>query len=339
MKKLLLPLFGILLALSACDNELRINGPYEDIPIVYGLLNSTEPQQYIRIEKAFLPNDESALEVAQNPDSLYFSSALVELENLTTGTRGTMERIDAATVLGLPREEGVFATTPNYIYRINTADFPMSGGDSIRLTINTDDIDAPAEAFTKVLQPLEFPFQTSVPDVLAIGNWSATGRQNITVRFGPTAKILDAFAIVHYREREGNDPFEDRTLRYRITNEQPIATQGDNPNGIFGIQIDSPNFYAFLGENIPTNPNAERSFVGLDLEITVGGEEYAANRELLRVNRGLTSSEVPPQFNNITNGFGLFSSRGALNSGIVPINGESLDSLRNGVFTSDLGFR
>ena len=58
---------------SACENEVDLTADFRNIPIVYGLLNHGDSINYIRIQKAYLPADgESALDVALNPDSLFY---------------------------------------------------------------------------------------------------------------------------------------------------------------------------------------------------------------------------------------------------------------------------
>ena len=71
MKKLLLLLpFGLLL--SACSNDFEVTAPWKDIPVVYAILSPQDTAHYIRIEKAFIDPDKSALEIARIPDSLYY---------------------------------------------------------------------------------------------------------------------------------------------------------------------------------------------------------------------------------------------------------------------------
>ncbi|MBK9627952.1 MAG: hypothetical protein IPO56_09700 [Flavobacteriales bacterium] len=46
--------FGLAATLCGCSSELDINAPYKDITIVYGLLDSHDPIQFIKVNKAFL---------------------------------------------------------------------------------------------------------------------------------------------------------------------------------------------------------------------------------------------------------------------------------------------
>jgi len=120
MKTLTLPfLFFVFILLGfSCSNDIDLTSEWKDIPIVYGLLSKSDSVHYIRIEKSFLDDDRSALEIAQIPDSLYYPEATVQIQKInSTDDPLFYQRVDAA-LEGYPREDGVFATTPNYIYKM-----------------------------------------------------------------------------------------------------------------------------------------------------------------------------------------------------------------------------
>jgi len=93
---------------------------WKDIPIVYGLLNVNDTAQYIRVEKAFLDEETSALVIAQEPDSLYYDNISVELQEISSSGAVVftfpLNLVDA-NLEGYERPEGVFADTPNYVYK------------------------------------------------------------------------------------------------------------------------------------------------------------------------------------------------------------------------------
>lgn len=65
MKKLLLLLpFGLFL--SACANDFDVTAPWKEIPVVYGILSPQDSAHYIRVEKAFVDPEKSALEIARD---------------------------------------------------------------------------------------------------------------------------------------------------------------------------------------------------------------------------------------------------------------------------------
>lgn len=114
------------LSQSSCSNEVEVIGIWKDIPVVYGVINRNNPVNYLRVERAYLPPNESALEVAKNPDSLYFDTTDVDVSlwyiNITT--RDTFpwpydfRRVTLAEE-GITREDGIFANNPAYLYRVD----------------------------------------------------------------------------------------------------------------------------------------------------------------------------------------------------------------------------
>ena len=70
---------GILLVaivlLTACNDDFSINSEWEDITLVYGLLNSSDSIQYIKINKAFL-GEGDVYEMAAVSDSIQYANEL-----------------------------------------------------------------------------------------------------------------------------------------------------------------------------------------------------------------------------------------------------------------------
>jgi len=130
-------IYGIcaVLFLFSCDNELDLVADFKEVPVVYGLLDLSDTTQYIRVERAFADRAISANEIAQDPDSLYYDDITVKLLNLNSGLEFTMEKVDG-NVIGLERDSGVFAQSPNFLYRLETTPDLMKRGDSIRLQIS-----------------------------------------------------------------------------------------------------------------------------------------------------------------------------------------------------------
>ena len=70
MKKFI-ALFITITFLTGCSNDFDLTENWQDITVAYGLLDQSQPVQYIRVEKAFLDPSTSALTIAQISDSLY----------------------------------------------------------------------------------------------------------------------------------------------------------------------------------------------------------------------------------------------------------------------------
>lgn len=150
-----LRIFFLLLFVS-CDNELHINDAWDDIPVIYAILNpgiqhdadgsgfsTTTPasnfngdgdsqddrnyNHYVRVQKSFL-GSEAASNYADLHDSIYYNPNNLEVWVETIDDTGdpsvqiTLELMDADTLAGLDifKEEGLFSIDNHYLYRLPT---------------------------------------------------------------------------------------------------------------------------------------------------------------------------------------------------------------------------
>ena len=89
--KRLISFFFILLVFFSCENDLDINADWEDIPVIYSILDSgssyeDNTEHYIKVQKSFL-GDLSASQMAQETDSIYYNTGDIQLwiEKLENG--------------------------------------------------------------------------------------------------------------------------------------------------------------------------------------------------------------------------------------------------------------
>jgi len=69
----------LLLFFSSCKNELKVNAPYKEIPSIYAVLNPTESEQMIRINKVFL-GEGDANKMAKISDSVNYAENELEVK-------------------------------------------------------------------------------------------------------------------------------------------------------------------------------------------------------------------------------------------------------------------
>ena len=62
-----------------CETDFDVNADWKETTVVYGLLDASLDTQYIRINKGYLGNM-SALDMAQNSDSLNFNPEYLEVK-------------------------------------------------------------------------------------------------------------------------------------------------------------------------------------------------------------------------------------------------------------------
>jgi len=99
-----------------------------------------------------------------------------------------------------------------------------------------------------------------------------------------------------------------------------------------------------LKDNISYNPNVRRRSLYMDFVISVAGNEFNTYMEVNQPSTNIIQER--PEYTNISNGLGIFSSRYIKNqvsaSDTRPIrfqlNPQSLIELETGSYTSNLGF-
>lgn len=339
MKKLLfgLPLMGLLLA--ACSNEFDVVAPWKDLPVVYGIISPQDTAVYIRVEKAFLDPERSALEIAQIADSLYYpQSAISVFLQKGNGPRFELERVDGAQE-GYPRQGGVFAGQPNYLYKIRPAD--MGGiipAETYTLIVERGDGKPTVTAQTTV--PKNFRFinpnpQTLVPTVTFTPNKS----QMIEWRSDKYAAYFNLTFVVRIREINADGSQTDKTLvwtpyrNYGIGDDVINGTEYKTVANVPGI-----SFHQFLINNLTDLTVQARYFELTDIVLKGGGLELREFQETSSANSGLTGAEVIPVFSNVEEGRGLFL---ATNTTVFPgvrISSLTVDSLQLNPDTQGLRF-
>src|SRR5262249_40207264 len=122
MKKLLLPCIALvsLFLITSCSEKFKVAAPYKNITVIYGYLDRADTAHYIRIQKAFLDEDKSALTMAQTPDSSFYANLDVSIARVTySGIKHDvihLNRVDLGSE-GYPKPIGAFFNTPNYAYK------------------------------------------------------------------------------------------------------------------------------------------------------------------------------------------------------------------------------
>ena len=319
------------LLFATCTTDFQLEAEWADTPIVYGFISLQDTAHYIRVEKAFLEPGGNANDVAQIADSLYYENATVEIRNLETGDTYMLNRVDG-NLEGYQREEGVFASAPNYLYKIKADDIVLSGGDVIELIINTGDDNNLVTAQIIVLEEMEYR-ANSLASPLRLYGYD----KKITTKWknGLEAKIFDYRWTIHYKESiPGTTDFVDKSLEWTI--DDKITFEVDRIEGSSAFLAEE--FYAFLASNIEENNNISRKDVLIDLHIVGGGSEFVDYLRISNANLGITSSNQVPSYTNMSRGLGVFASRSYLHKIDFTLDQTSKDSLADGIYTKHLNF-
>jgi hypothetical protein len=321
-------IFGLLctaLLFTSCDNELIVTDEWKDIPVVWGLLSKSDTAHYIRVEKAYLDPTTSALDIARIPDSLYYEDAVVTLRRIASGEVFTLTRVDG-NLEGYPRDTGVFAEFPNYIYKISADDLNLVIRDEYEFKLQRNDHTVPVTARTIILpKPV-----LRAPVVGSILNFKSGSNFTFMWNELEEAGLFDIIITFHYSQRAAapGSLYEPQTFKWVV---QRNLQKREH-------KIDGSEFYSAVKANIEEELGVSRIFDSLDIQIWCGGHELEEFVKITQANTGITSTQDIPSYTNLSEGLGIFTSRNvALHTGFQ-LGPETLDSLSEGTITKALNF-
>ena len=117
-------------SITGCSDDFEVTAPYRQITIVNGVLDPADTAHYIRIQKAYLDENKSAIVMAQEPDSSFYDSLNVSIieynaDRKTIKNTYNLWRVkttDENYPKNDPLSDKQFFTTPNYAYKFKKAD-------------------------------------------------------------------------------------------------------------------------------------------------------------------------------------------------------------------------
>ena len=325
-------IYGILLLtvmLTSCDNELVVTDEWKDIPVVWGLLNQSDTAHYIRVEKAFLDPTTSALDIARIPDSLYYDDAVVSLKRINNDQVFVLQRVNGD-LEGYPREGGIFAETPNYLYKIKANVIALVIGESYQFILDRGDGTAPITAETVILGKPVLRNPSAGLNLAFKRNTLFTFMWNEM----PDAGIFEIKMRFHYSERspETGNVFVPKFFEWTVVKNLTVRE----------YKMDGLDFYNTIKSNIDESIDATRRFESIDIIVWAGGKELAEFIKITNANTGITSTQDIPEYSNIEpegSGIGIFSSRNYSENTGFGLNTQTLDSLKEGSITRLLNFQ
>jgi hypothetical protein len=329
-KTFFITLLSAVLFTISCSNDFEVAAPWKDIPVVYGLLNIQDHAHYIRVEKAFLDPEANALEIAQIPDSIYYANLTVQLERVSDGQLFTMTRVDG-NLEGLPREDGIFATSPNWLYKIDSSAIKLQAGETIRLKIDRGDELPEITGETVILN--KGKLRSPDPNTSNNFNFDYNIDTKLAWSGDPNARIFDAKLIFKYAEISGTE-VEEKSFEWIWGR----GIRNENNSAEIIVMKKGREFYEVVKNNIPVKPGVSRVFQGIDVEIVAGGTALEKYVNIALANTGITGSQEIPTYTNLSEGKGVFSSINYLTVNNILLTQRSRDSLENGILTKNLNF-
>ncbi len=322
-----------LICFAGCKRDFDLTAPYKEIPVVYGLLDVDSTTHYIRVQKAFLIDGDASV-AAGITDSIYYSdSVVVKLIGYFNGSRKDsfyLHKIDGNTI-GLPKDSGLFANTPNILYTFNgilkaTETYRLEvsrGGKIIAHTTDNANIEL-ANNFT-----VNTPFTSYKMKLSNVSPYKFTW---LPV---PNAGIYDLTIRFFYTEITPSDVTDKYIDIPFFKSNIPDLGSSSNVTAQFTADI----LLSKLASGLEQSPDITRQFRKMDFMFAAGGTELSNFVVSQRAQTGITSGEALPVYTNITDGTGLLSSRLYKQVDSVLLNPAALDTLACSPISRALRFK
>ena len=315
-----------------CNNDLDLVAPSKDIPIVYGVFSKLERDHYVRIEKAFIDEQIPAADLAVNSENFIYDDLVVRFRREGDPATIELQRIDG-NVEGFPRETGFFDSDPNVLYKLE--DVGLEGGKEIELLIergNGLDVVTTSAIVVSDIQ-LTLP-SFGLGDKLDIRPDLGRTTELVFKPTNGTAKIFDIFITFHYKEIDTAGQVFEKEVVWNFARNQDLD-EGTNSQTAENAGI---NFYNLLLNSIPVEPGVARRFSRFSIDIVGGGEAIRNYIALTQANTGITASQEIPNFSNLSEGLGIFSSKFTLHVDSFDISQVGRAELIDGDLLRDLNF-
>ena len=333
MKKEIIVILLVLVSfigLNRCTTDFQLTAPYKEVMLVYGLLNQRDQVHYIRIHKAFLDENTSALLLANNPDSIYYPDILdITVTESNTNQVYQLQRVDGDTLNPpIVKDSGTFAQHPNILYRFSAL---LKDDKEYTLNIRNTETGKELSATTNLVQDFNIlrPFHD-----LAL-NWVGPTSFQAIWNLPVNGKVHDLSIRLKYHIANRSAPF----VNIKDTFVDIPIFQGKNFDMAQSkFEIPGDLFYQGIRYRMEPDPQIYRYADSLEFTFTVGSIEFSNFIEFNKGQTGITANQIGGNYTNINGGYGIFASRFSKTVRNIPLSIQSQDTLGCGHITCDLGF-
>ncbi|MFT6849239.1 MAG: hypothetical protein ACJATA_000033 [Sphingobacteriales bacterium] len=319
--------------ITGCETQIDVLGEYEEQTIIYGLLDTRETTQYVKINKAFVNPNRDALEIAQESDSLYHPNAMtVQLQEYRNeSVFGQPVLLDTATEIA--KEPGTFAG-PNQLLYKTPAGFKLKKDSKYEIQlIRKSSNEVFVTAVADIVDDINFTFP-SFPTV-TLSNGSDFRKQNLKWSSAKDARIYEMTLTFKFTEKNKTSGEETpKSIVWQVFEGiKSPTTQGEQE---MEFRLDGEEFYGNIANVLTPNGNLERKIdSNIVFNFSYSTQEFANYLEVSKPSTFL--NDVKPEYTNVEGGLGLFTSRGGKDV-IKGLSSPSVKQLLEGQTTGNLGF-
>jgi len=303
-------------SLASCSTDFELNAPYDDVPIVYGLLDQSTDTNWIKINKTFAGTGNNVDYAAINDSSMYDNLSGV-VEEWIAGVNTKTYNVQEMWVQDI--EAGIFYTDSQKVYFIDTmTQGGLNSDATYKLIVDVSETGKTVEAETALVS--SFGFSTQFTNMVAPGvnfAYSNSSSSNNYPTLTPTWQSATygkryEFAL-HFFYKEHIDNGIDTTVTmqeivWNLGSQEAITADGgesmDQPisgDAFYSMVQSRLDGYAYEADVIKRIPDR------LEFRLTVAGEDLHTYMEVNEPATGIVTDR--PSYTNVAGGTGIFSSR------------------------------
>jgi hypothetical protein len=322
MKKIAGILITIIILFQSCKNDLEVNAPWVETPVVYALLDVNKSTQYIRISKTFQASEaQTPPQIAKNKDSLYFSNIVVTIKNLRT-----QEVFNFTKTKDLDKSPGYFTNDSGGLYS-DGGSMKLNQNSSVyydvfELSIYSPSTQKTYKATTRLLSP-GYDISAINNNIMYAGTYLGTTPKFLVPK--PRARTISGGSIydlgyrVYYDEYPVGNPAAKKTKSvdfYFIRNNTLSGLSIGEEISTSDVKTKWIDFFSYLSVNIPNDASVQRRFLHVRAICNVGSADMLDYYNLTKPSTSI--SQKNPLYTNITDCIGIFSSVCQIESSPLP---------------------
>jgi hypothetical protein len=319
---------------NRCSTDFELTSDWKDITIVYGILNYTDTAIYVKVNKAYLDKKTSALVQAQIPDSNYYNNISVTLTEINNNgvitNTFTMTKVDGNEE-GFAKESGVFPQSPNYLYKVK---YSPKTDHTYKVSVNKGDGNETTASTAIVNDIVVIRPTPSISISMLPGNTATT---TASWKNPKNAKFYGLTVRINYTEFPNIAPQDStkKSIEWKIFDEYlpDIPDAGTTVE----YKIFTQGLYDVMAQLIPVNPNVTRKLRPAEFIFASGAPDLYTYIQVVKAKEGITQGQIQPDFTNVNNGLGLFTSRTFKTSTAI-LKPSTIDSVACNKMTKSLRF-
>lgn len=320
--------FILALILFSCNNKVDINADYQDISIVYGLLDPSQSRHFVKLTKAFQTEGNVYLGAKDSSLSQYsYDDVEIYLDEYTS--TNFVRTIPFDTVLIDNKDSGVFYSPYQVVY--GSADnVILSQNNVYYLYIKIKSIGKEIKSNTSLIH--DFSITRPNTGQKYVG-FTSPLPQTVEWRSAENGKLYQLNIRFFYTEKVGTE----RSVHYV---DMPLNTK--KSNGTSGGEKMSDEFYGeMFYQNLaakidPPTSGMIRYPDSLYYIFSVADENFTVYMDVNKPSSSVVQER--PAYTNIENGIGIFAARYNKIRSFLGLAPQSIDTLIHGQYTYNLGF-